>query len=228
MTIRVIDSESAVNFIQARYETGVILSALNLFMLSFLRQQPEFPKSAVFWCDGLMGALFIKLKGCFTKRLRGVDMLKAALVANKGRSACILGSCSDSARKLLVQRGVELIQHYSLDSFELNSFDYCSVSLTSDFVIVTLPSPKQELLSLKLAALPANSKKHFYCIGGALNMLSHPDLDCPRFLQILGLEFVFRLKTDTVRRINRLCQSFFGAALNISNLAKYNVYVIDR
>jgi hypothetical protein len=228
LTIQIIDSESAVNFIQARRENGVILSALNLFMLSFLRQHPEFPSNAVFWCDGLMGTLYMRLKGCSTKRLRGVEMLKAALLGNGGRSACILGSCSDSAKKALAQRGIELTQHYSLDSFDLDSFDYSSVSLSSDFVLVTLPSPKQELLSLKLAALPNNSNQNFYCVGGALNMLSHPDLDCPRCLQVLGLEFVFRLKTDTVRRINRLFQSFFGAARNIPDLVKYKVVVIDR
>lgn len=228
MIIQVIDSEVAVNFIQARRESGVVLSALNLFMLGFLRQHPKFPNDAVFWCDGLMGALYIKLKGGSTKRLRGVEMLKTALKANKGRSACILGSCSDSAKKALAQHGIELTQHYSLDSFDLDSFDCNSVSLSSDFVLVTLPSPKQELLSLKLAAVPAKSNKHFYCIGGALNMLSHPELDCPRYLQILGLEFVFRLKTDTVRRINRLFHSFFGAVRNIPDLVKYKVVVIHR
>jgi hypothetical protein len=228
MTIQVIDSESAVNFIQARGETGVILSALNLFMLGFLRQHPEFPNSAVFWCDGLMGELYMKLKGCSTKRLRGVEMLKAALVGNKGRSACILGSCSDSARKALAQRGIELTQHYTLDSLNLDTFDCSSMSLSSDLVLVTLPSPKQELLSLRLADVPTNSNKHFYCIGGALNMLSHPELDCPRYLQVLGLEFVFRLRTDTARRINRLFQSFFGALRNLRRLARYKVVVINR
>lgn len=228
MTIQVIESKSAVNFIQARRDTGLILSALNLFMLSFLRQHSEFPNSAVFWCDGLMGKLYLMLKGCSTKRLRGVEMLRVVLAANEGRSVCILGSCSDSSSKALAQRGIKITQHYSLDTFDLNSFDSSSVYLTSDFVLVTLPSPKQELLSLKLAALPTNSKQHFYCIGGALNMLSHPDLDCPWYLQVLGLEFVFRLKTDTVRRINRLFQTFFGAGRNISNLFKYKVVIIHR
>jgi UDP-N-acetyl-D-mannosaminuronic acid transferase (WecB/TagA/CpsF family) len=228
MTIQIIDSEGAVNFIQARRETGVVLSALNLFMLGFLRKHPEFPNNAVFWCDGLMGALYMRLKGGSTKRLRGVEMLKAALAANKGRSACILGSCSDSAKKSLAQHGVVVAQHYSLDSLNLDNFDFSSMSLSSDFVLVTLPSPKQELLSLKLADVPTNSNKHFYCIGGALNMLSHPELDCPKYLQVLGLEFVFRLRTDTARRINRLFQSFFGAVRNVRGLASYKVVVINR
>lgn len=228
MKIQVLDSEAAVNFIQARHESGLVISALNLFMLSFLRHHPEFPKDAVFWCDGLMGKLYMKLKGCFTRRIRGVEMLKAVLVANKGRSACVLGSCSDLAWKALEQRGVEVAQHYSLDSLNLDTFDFNSISLSSDFVLVTLPSPKQELLSLKLAKQHANSNKHFYCIGGALNMLSNPGLDCPQFLHLLGLEFIFRLRTDTLRRINRLIQSFLGALRNISRLEKYTVVVIFR
>lgn len=228
MKIQVLDSQAAVNFIRARRESGLVLSALNLFMLGFLRHNPEFPNEAVFWCDGLMGELYMKLKGCSIKRIRGVELLKAVLLANKGRSACVLGSCSDSARKALAQCGVEVAQHYSLDSLNLDDFDFSLISLSSDFVLVTLPSPKQELLSLKLAKQPTNSNKHFYCIGGALNMLSHPELDCPRFLQLLGLEFIFRLKTDTLRRISRLIQSFLGALRNISSLANYAVIVIVR
>ncbi len=228
MKIQVINSENATNFIQARRETGVILSALNLFMLGFLRQHPEFPNSAIFWCDGLMGELFMKAKGYSTKKLRGIEMLKAALAANSGRSACIIGSCSDSAKKVLVQHGVEIAQHYSLDSLNLDNFDCSLLSLNSDFVLVTLPSPKQELLSLKLAAIPANSDMHFFCIGGALNMLAHPELDCPRYFRVLGLEFVFRLRTDTVRRMNRLVQSFFSVARNILELAKCELFVINR
>jgi len=228
MKIQVLDSQAAVNFILARRESGLVLSALNLFMLGFLRHHPRFPDDAVFWCDGLMGELYMTFKGCATKRIRGVEMLKAVLVANKGRSACVLGSCSDSARKALAQRGVEIAQHYSLDSLNLDSFDFSSITLSSDFVLVTLPSPKQELLALKLARQPANANKHFYCIGGALNMLSNPELDCPRFMQLLGLEFIFRLKTDTVRRIYRLIQSFLGAVRNISSLANYTVIVLMR
>ena len=228
MKIQVLDSKAAVNFIQARRESGLVLSALNLFMLGFLRNHPEFPKDAVFWCDGLMGKLYIKLKGCLTKRIRGVEMLKAVLVANKGRSACVLGSCSDSTRKALTHRGVEVAQHYSLDSLNLDTFDFSSISPSSDFVLIALPSPKQELLSMKLAKQPANVNKHFYCIGGALDMLFDPELDCPRFLQLLGLEFIFRLKKDTFRRINRLIQSFFRALLNISRLSNYTVIVISK
>jgi len=228
MIIRVIDSGSAASFVHARRETGVILSALNLFMLGFLRQYPEFPTRAVFWCDGLMGAVYMALKCSPTNRLRGVDMLTAALKANSGGSACILGSCGESAEKALARFGVEIAQHHSLDFFSLDNFDCGSLDLSSDFVLVTLPSPKQELLALRLAAIPKNMNKHFICIGGALNMLSRPELDCPRFLQILGLEFAFRLKTDTVRRINRLFGSFYSVIRNFVGLYKYKIVVINE
>lgn len=228
MTFKIIDSDYIVNFLHSRSKTGVIISALNLFMLGFLRQHPSFPNSAIFWCDGLMGSVFMRLKGCSTKRLRGVEMLKATLIANKGRAACILGSCNDAANKVLMHNNVEVTQHYSLDSLNLDSFDFSSIFLGSDLVLVTLPSPKQELLSLKLAAIPANHHKHFICIGGALNMLSNPELDCPRYLQISGLEFLFRLRTDPFRRINRLFKSLVLSLLNFSSLKKYKLVIIKK
>lgn len=228
MNINVINSQYAVSCIKARRETGVIYTALNLFMLGFLRQYPEFPKNTIYWCDGLMGKLFMKLKGCSIKRMRGVEMLRSALIANTGRTVCILGSCSDAAMNVLAQYGAEVTQHYRLDSLDIDTFNRSSVSLNSDFVLVTLPSPKQELLSLLLAAAPDNSKKNFFCIGGALNMLSHPELDCPPYLQVLGLEFVFRLRSDTVRRIHRLFNSVVEVLKNLPELAKYKVVVSNR
>ena len=227
MTINVINSDNAKNIIRTRRETGMILSALNLFMLGFLKQHPDFPRSAVFWCDGLMGVLYIRLKGGGSvKRLRGVDMLKVALAANEGRCVSILGSCSGAAKAIFTAHQIQINDHYSLESFNLGDLDCGKIALSTKVAIITLPSPMQELLALRLASIQSNSNIHFYCIGGALNMLTNPELDCPKVLQKCGLEFLFRLRTDTLRRFRRILSSFFLVLSNGAGLLKQNITVI--
>ena len=51
------------------------------------------------------------------------------------------------------------------------------------------------------------------CLGGALNIASGHEIPVPKFLENLGLEFFWRLKTDPLRRSIRLIKSFC-AALN--------------
>lgn len=226
MTINVIDSVSASQILVGRCGRGMILSALNLFMLGFLKDHSSFPKHALFWCDGLMGAMYVRTKGVSIKQLRGVEMLKAILEANKGSNVNVLGSCSENALAQLKDMNLDVSAHFRLDAFDLEIFEADSLVLNSDVVIITLPSPKQELLAMKLAALPSNAAVHFYCIGGALNMLSNPELDCPRVLQKLGLEFLFRLRTDTRRRLRRLLSSASMAFRNISYLRRQSVKVV--
>ena len=46
------------------------------------------------------------------------------------------------------------------------------------------------------------------CVGGAISMASGDEKPIPEFLDNLGLEFLWRLRTDTYRRVIRLVQSF--------------------
>ena len=51
------------------------------------------------------------------------------------------------------------------------------------------------------------------CLGGALNIASGYEKPIPNFLDNLGLEFFWRLKTDPLRRSIRLVSSFFKAII---------------
>ena len=51
------------------------------------------------------------------------------------------------------------------------------------------------------------------CLGGALNIVSGYEKAVPNFFEYMGLEFLWRLKTDPIRRSIRLVKSFC-AALN--------------
>ena len=48
------------------------------------------------------------------------------------------------------------------------------------------------------------------CIGGGLDIASGFIQECPKFLKSMGLEFIWRLRTDTFRRILRLIKTFIN------------------
>ena len=71
-----------------------------------------------------------------------------------------------------------------------------------------MPTPKQEQLS----ELIIKNNKFFkiICIGGAVAMASGEEKSVPAILDKFNLEFLWRLRTDTNRRIIRLIYSFYS------------------
>jgi len=89
-----------------------------------------------------------------------------------------------------------------------NIYKSCPKNFTDkDLIICTLPTPKQEQLS----ELIVQNSKYFkiICIGGAVAMASGEETPVPEILDKLNLEFLWRLRTDTKRRIFRLFYSFY-------------------
>ncbi len=222
-TIRVIPSDSLFSFLDERREKGVLLSALNLFMLGYLRGHSDFAADAFFWCDGLMGRLFTRLKGNPVPQIRGAELTSVLLRYWRGERVTVLGSMSRQGREIIEDAGLTIEAHHPMPELDLQALSSLTLAIETRIVFITLPSPKQELLARHLALTAPDV--HYYCIGGALNMLSHPELDCPAWMHRCGLEFVFRLRSDTRRRLMRLWGSAFEAGFNVSGLARCELFV---
>ena len=80
-------------------------------------------------------------------------------------------------------------------------------------VIITLPTPKQESVAKEIYY--QNPKLRILCLGGALNIASGHELPVPKFLEKIGLEFFWRLKTDPLRRSVRLIKSFSARSQDV-------------
>ena len=76
-----------------------------------------------------------------------------------------------------------------------------------ELVLITLPTPKQELMAEYLSK--NNKKFKIICIGASLNLVSNFEKPVPKFLYKLNLEWFWRLKTDPKRRIIRIIQSYY-------------------
>ena len=91
---------------------------------------------------------------------------------------------------------------------KLKKFSFQNINRNT-FIIITLPTPKQEIIAKQIYYQNQNLK--ILCLGGALNIISGHEIPVPKILEDLGLEFFWRLKTDPLRRSVRLFISFFRA-----------------
>ena len=74
----------------------------------------------------------------------------------------------------------------------------------NELIFITLPTPKQE----QVARFLKNKNIYFkiICIGGSINIASGDEKEVPRFIS--KLEFLWRLRYDSIRRLNRLIYTF--------------------
>jgi hypothetical protein len=227
MRIRVLRNVSAIRGVARSSHSGSVISALNLFMLGYLREAPWLACKAVYWCDGIAGWLFLRLRRIDVRQTRGVEFLRAVLGASSGLSVDILGSCDSSSVRILNNSNITICTHYELMNVAVEKLDLQTFSLAAPVVLITLPSPLQEQLALRLCNEFPSRRQTYVCVGGAMRMLGDSRLDCPVWLRRLGLESMFRLRTDTVRRVIRLGCSVWNALRNTPNLYSCPVEIID-
>ena len=77
----------------------------------------------------------------------------------------------------------------------------------NELTLITLPTPKQEIIAEYLKN--KNKEFHIICIGGGLKMACGEEKPPPKSLENYGLETIWRLRTETLRRIKRLLISFY-------------------
>ena len=70
---------------------------------------------------------------------------------------------------------------------------------------ITMPTPKQEQLAYSIAKY--NKKYKIICIGASISIASNEEKMVPKFL--INFEFLWRLKTDTIRRLLRLTETLY-------------------
>jgi len=190
------------------FDRNFTLSGMNLAFLGYLNSgEIKLNQYLLNWPDGIFKRRFY---GSDIPKISGLSIIKNIIIPNIIENIYILGLLSKSSKEFLVKKfyNFKLI-HVDLpfDTIE-NIYKSCPKNFTDkDLIICTLPTPKQEQLS----QLIVQNSKYFkiICIGGAVAMASGEETPVPKILDKLNLEFLWRLRTDTKRRIFRLFYSFY-------------------
>lgn len=190
-----------------RIEEGMVYVALNLMTLANLKTFHK--QNNIYWIDGILGRYYCFLYGIKLKKYPGREFLEE-IFSSYNNNLILFGNKSND----------EKIDGFFKTQYPLEKFneDIHSVNLSqirNEIIIISLPSPLQEKLSRML-----DSSNTIFCIGGALSMLGQSKMVPPKIIEILGLEFLWRLNTDTKRRVHRLFKSLIDLMFNITYLKK--------
>ena len=94
----------------------------------------------------------------------------------------------------------------------------------NQLIFITLPTPKQEEFAQYLAKKNNNYK--IICIGGSIAIASGEERPVPKIISYL--EFIWRLRYETYRRISRLISTFFYFIYGKFYLKKLNFKTLER
>lgn len=191
------------------FKKNFCLSGLNLAFLGYYNSnQVKLYNNLYHWPDGIFAKKFYNSKKNFNK-IPGRKLISNLDLPSYINKIYIFGNLTQSSFRYLKKKFRMKIIHINLPyaNVEYLYNNYCKKKFNAnDLIILTLPTPKQEQFAELISA--NNNYYKVLCVGGAISMLSGDEKPIPDFLENLGLEFIWRLRTDTYRRVIRLIQSF--------------------
>ena len=184
-----------------------MLSAFNLaFLGSWVAKDIILYKELICWPDGLFkNILDIKIQ-----KLPGRNLIRDIKISPEIKKIRIIGNSSEVIDNFLKKK-------FKIDEIINNKIPYASIEIIKralnfkldkdELTLITLPTPKQEIIAKYLKDNNKNFK--IICIGGGLKMASGEESAPPKILENYGLETLWRLRNETPRRLKRLFVTFF-------------------
>ena len=203
---------------------GKIIAALNLAFITYNYKFYLRTHNYLFWPDGIFSTYMTAIK-----KIPGREFFKNFLNEinknkKKFKKIFILGNLPLISKIWLKNNLNYPFEHKKLPygNFDkikrkLKKIDFIDQSL----IILTLPTPSQELIANSI--LRKNPKTNVICIGGSINILSGYEKETPQILYHLNLEWIWRLRFDTKRRLFRLLESGF-LFLKLKLSGKNNIF----
>jgi len=180
-----------------------ILSALNLaFLGNYAKGQIKIEDNLICWPDGY----FAKTVDSTLYKVPGRDLINSLNIPKNIKDILVLGNLSVKSKNYLKKKFKRKITHINLayGSVEKIKKDKKIIIKKNQLIFITLPTPKQEIFAQYLAKKNQNFK--IICIGGSIAITSGEEKAVPAFINYL--EFLWRLRYETFRRIIRLLDTF--------------------
>jgi len=198
------DFKILTNIKKLDWSKNFVLSALNLaFLGSMFTKEVRLYKELIHWPDGV----FARKIDTFLYKKPGRVILKNLKINQNIKRIVILGYLDNRSRNYLEKKFNKPIINYSLFYGDIKKIikNFKFKIKKQDLCFITLPTPKQEQLAEFIASKNKNFK--IICIGGSLNIASGVETQVPKLLQ--KYEFIWRLRYETLRRLNRLIKTFY-------------------
>lgn len=178
-----------------------ILAALNMsFLAYFYNRAFTFSKYFIMWPDGIFGEKLLKIR-----KLPGSLLIKKIILPMHIKELVVLGNLSSKEKKFLILKFKKPLTHINIPISNIkkiiNIFKNKSLPKNS-LILITLPTPKQEQFAKFL--IKEKKCKKIICIGGGLKIACEKKSILGEYLIKYNLEWLYRLRQESVRRFNRL------------------------
>ena len=189
------------------YEKNFIISAFNLAFLGYYSKGDiRTNKNLYLWPDGYFRKRFLSSK---INKFPGRFLLKN-LYLNSAyiKSLVVIGNLSNNS-KIFLEKLLNIeVLHVQLPYGNVEDFKkYIPVFKKDQICILTLPTPKQEILANYISEHQNFFK--IFCFGAAVAMASGDEKSLPdKYLNLFFAEALWRLQFEPRRRINRLIETF--------------------
>ena len=184
------------------FKKNFILSAMNLAFLGyFIKKEVTFHKNQYHWLDGVWAKRYIGIK-----KKPGRELVSKLRVPTNIATIYVIGNITKKTTIYLKNKFKKKIINIKLPYAPISILKKTKYILPKNVLtFITLPTPKQEQMAYNLAKNNKNYK--IICIGASLAIASGEEKKVPNFLS--NYEFIWRLRTDTLRRIKRLLESLY-------------------
>ncbi len=193
------------NFENFDWNSGYILSALNLASLSFLyKEKILISKRIYFWGDGIFHKFMIR----DSKKIPGSRLIDLIKYPKNIKLLHVIGNLSEKQRKFLEIKfnNLKVINSgLPYGDIKLIFQNLPVLNDKNELILLTLPTPKQEQVAEFYHN--QNPQLKIICIGGGLAIAAGDEKPVPRVFDFLGLEWLWRLRYETTRRVKRLTTS---------------------
>ena len=182
------------------FKKNFILSGLNLaFLGSLAANEINLSEKFIHWPDGLFAKKFFKSQ---IEKISGRKLILDLKIPDEYQDIQVIGNLSAKGRSFLESHFRKKVIFKELPYANKNELKQIAKDLKiKDIVILTLPTPKQEIFALELAKVNKNFR--ILCIGGAINMITGEETPVPIYLEKY-FEAFWRLRYETKRRTKRL------------------------
>ena len=194
-------------------------------MGSLSRGHVNLYKNLCSWPDGIFSKIYQKN----LKKIPGRQVINDLKIDNNINRILVLGNLSKKGKEFLISRYNIKVIHKPLPfgSAEFINNHIKFKIKKNDLIFLTIPTPKQE----QIAEYLKEKNKHYkiICIGGSIGIVAGDEKVVPKSL--FYLEFLWRLRYETIRRTRRLFVTFYQYITDMFFYKKLNnikIELIDR
>jgi glycosyltransferase involved in cell wall biosynthesis len=190
------------DFKKIPFKNNFILSAMNLAFLGyFSKKEVSFHKDQYHWLDGIWAKRYTNIK-----KRPGRELINNLKIPNDINQILIIGNATEKSINYLKKKFKKKTLQMKLPYASIKVLKKKVTRLKpKTLTLITLPTPKQEQLAYHLAK--ENNHYKIICIGASLAIASGEEKKVPNFLT--NYEFIWRLRTDTFRRLKRIIESLY-------------------